>query len=65
MVRAPNEQGARSVALHELQHAVQQKEKFARGGSPEEMSAEIKLGYPEEVIKEARILRMFLDSDQA
>lgn len=33
-IMMPTESGQRSVALHELQHAVQQKEKFARGGSP-------------------------------
>jgi len=33
-IMMPTEGGQRSVALHELQHAVQQKEKFARGGSP-------------------------------
>jgi hypothetical protein len=35
MNEAPTWSGPRSTALHELQHAVQQREGFARGGSPE------------------------------
>jgi hypothetical protein len=31
----PSEQKARSMALHEIQHAIQQRERFAQGGSPE------------------------------
>jgi hypothetical protein len=34
MNEAPTWSGPRSTALHELQHAVQQREGFARGGSP-------------------------------
>jgi hypothetical protein len=37
VVGAPSTGDQRSVALHELQHAIQQKEGFARGGSPESM----------------------------
>lgn len=33
-IQAPNAPAARSVALHEMQHAVQEREGFARGGSP-------------------------------
>lgn len=33
-IMMPTEGGQRTVALHELQHAVQQKEGFARGGAP-------------------------------
>ena len=36
-IMMPTEGGQRSVALHELQHAVQQKEGFARGGSPKDI----------------------------
>jgi len=32
-------EGAKSTALHELQHAIQQREGFARGGSPEMFDA--------------------------
>ena len=35
LAKAPNETGIKSVGLHELQHAIQQRENFARGGSPE------------------------------
>jgi hypothetical protein len=34
-VSGPSTMDQRSTALHELQHAIQQKEGFARGGSPE------------------------------
>ena len=37
-IEAPNRQAGRSVALHELQHAVQKREGFARGGSPSDRS---------------------------
>lgn len=40
---------ARSTALHELQHAIQQREKFARGGSPE--------GLPKALQNDAKSLR--------
>lgn len=33
-IRGPNAPAARSVALHEMQHAIQEREGFARGGSP-------------------------------
>jgi len=33
-IMMPTESGQRSVALHELQHAVQKKEGFAKGGAP-------------------------------
>lgn len=35
LAKAPDETGIKSVGLHELQHAVQQQEGFARGGSPD------------------------------
>ena len=35
LAKAPNEAGIKSVGLHELQHAIQQREGFASGGSPE------------------------------
>ena len=34
LAKAPDEAGLKSIGLHELQHAVQQQEGFARGGSP-------------------------------
>jgi len=34
IANAPNEAGIKSVGLHELQHAIQQREGFASGGSP-------------------------------
>lgn len=34
-IYARNPQEARSIALHELQHAIQEREGFARGGAPE------------------------------
>lgn len=33
-IQAPTSPAARSVALHEIQHAIQQREGFANGGSP-------------------------------
>lgn len=33
-IQAPNAPAARSVALHEMQHAIQEREGFAQGGSP-------------------------------
>ena len=33
-IRGPNAPAARSVALHEMQHAIQEREGFAHGGSP-------------------------------
>jgi hypothetical protein len=33
-VQSPNAPAARSVALHEVQHAIQEREGFARGGAP-------------------------------
>jgi hypothetical protein len=33
-IQAPNAPAARSVALHEVQHAIQEREGFASGGSP-------------------------------
>lgn len=36
-IMMPTEGGQRTVALHELQHAVQKKEGFARGGSPRDI----------------------------
>lgn len=33
-IQAPNAPAARSVALHEMQHAIQEREGFARGGNP-------------------------------
>jgi hypothetical protein len=33
-IKGPNAPAARSVALHEMQHAIQEREGFARGGSP-------------------------------
>ena len=38
IAQAPNETGIKSAGLHELQHAIQQREGFARGGSPEQFS---------------------------
>lgn len=35
LAKAPDETGLKSVGLHELQHAVQQQEGFAKGGSPQ------------------------------
>ena len=35
LAKAPDETGLKSIGLHELQHAVQQQEGFARGGSPQ------------------------------
>lgn len=37
-VAGPDTMKQRSTALHELQHAIQQREGFARGGSPESMT---------------------------
>ena len=37
----PSSLAQRSTALHELQHAIQQKEGFARGGSPSNMITEL------------------------
>jgi hypothetical protein len=39
MNEAPTWSGPRSTALHELQHAVQQREGFARGGSPDRLGS--------------------------
>ena len=36
VANAPNETGIKSVGLHELQHAIQQTEGFASGGTPKE-----------------------------
>ena len=36
IAEAPDEAGIKSVGLHELQHAIQRREGFARGGTPEE-----------------------------
>jgi len=36
IANAPNETGIKSVGLHELQHAIQDREGFAKGGSPEQ-----------------------------
>ena len=36
IANAPNETGIKSVGLHELQHAIQQTEGFAKGGIPEQ-----------------------------
>jgi len=33
--------GGKSTSLHELQHGVQERENFARGGSPEEMASNL------------------------
>lgn len=39
-IQAKNLQEAKDTLLHEIQHAVQEKEGWARGGSPEEMNRE-------------------------
>jgi hypothetical protein len=48
-VAGPDTIKQRSTALHELQHAIQQKEGFARGGSPESMTMTL-----EEIAQEKR-----------
>ena len=40
-VRNRTEEGARSTVLHELQHAIQQREGFARGGNESQFYAEV------------------------
>ena len=40
-VRNRTEEGARSTILHELQHAIQQREGFARGGNESQFYAEV------------------------
>ena len=40
-VRNKTEEGARSTVLHELQHAIQQREGFARGGNESQFYAEV------------------------
>ena len=38
VAEAPNEEELKSVMVHEMQHAIQTRENFARGGSPNEYS---------------------------
>ena len=44
-----NQKANRSLMLHELQHAVQQREGFARGGSPATEAARLKAEYNKEI----------------
>jgi len=56
-----NYSGARSVAAHELQHAIQDREGWARGGSPDDFSAVNSTA----LIKESNDLYKLLNSDYA
>lgn len=40
VAKAPDTESLKSVGIHELQHAIQQREGFARGGSPEALGIE-------------------------
>lgn len=52
---------SKSTALHELQHAIQHREGFARGGSPEAMSAFGSMGFalPLKIVDEAAAIQDF------
>ena len=45
---------AKPIMLHELQHAIQQKEGFARGGMPNEMTTFLQRSNPDEYMKAAK-----------
>jgi hypothetical protein len=50
-VRAQGEERAREILLHELQHWVQDREKFSPGGTPGDAKSALQQAVPEEVAK--------------
>ena len=66
IARAPDAGELKSVGIHELQHAIQQREGFARGGSPETsagvgMTQDNTMDYARKAYEEANTLAKNLD----